>query len=79
MEEKAKEVLLRLKGEDTAFSDAFDAYVNALVKELEIPEKIAVALVTTETVKKYQRKLILHDLFSKSTVDEVLKCTNTKN
>ena len=71
MKEKAKKVLLELKAQNKDLSDAFDAYVKKLAEELEIPESIAVSLVTTEMVNRNEKKLILHDLFSKATLDEV--------
>ena len=73
MNERAKEVLLRLKKLDKEFSDSFEAYVDSLTKELEIPREIAVTLVTDECVNKYQRQLILHDLFSEMTLDKLNK------
>ena len=72
MNEKAKEVLLRFKELDAEFSKSFDAYVDALVKNLEIPRNIAVTLVTTEMVNKNETKLILYDLFSEKTIKSVL-------
>ena len=71
MKERAKQALLELKAQNKDLSDAFDAYVKKLADELEIPESIAVTLVTTELVNRNEKKLILHDLFSKATLDEV--------
>ena len=71
MKERAKQALLELKAQNKDLSDAFDAYVKKLAEELEIPESIAVTLVTTELVNRNEKKLILHDLFSKATLDEV--------
>ena len=71
MKERAKQALLELKEKNKDLSEAFDAYVKKLAEELEIPESIAVTLVTTELVNANERKLILHDLFSKATLDEV--------
>ena len=71
MKERAKQALLKLKAQNKDLSDAFDAYVKKLAEELEIPESIAVTLVTTELVNRNEKKLILHDLFSKATLDEV--------
>lgn len=72
MNEKAKEVLLSLKEQDAELAKSFDAYVDALVKNLEIPRNIAVTLVTTEMVNKNETKLILYDLFSEKTIKSVL-------
>ena len=71
MKERAKQVLMELKEKNKELSDAFDAYVKKIAEELEIPESIAVSLVTTEMVNRNEKKLILHDLFSKVTLDEV--------
>ena len=71
MKERAKQALLELKEKNKDLSEAFDAYVKKLAEELEIPESIAVTLVTTELVNANERKLILHDLFSKTKLDEV--------
>ena len=71
MKERAKQVLMELKEKNKELSDAFDAYVKKMAEELEIPESIAVSLVTTEMVNRNEKKLILHDLFSKVTLDEV--------
>ena len=73
MREKAKEILLRLKDKDKALSNAFNDYVQHLVKELEITEELAVTLVTDELVNKYQRDLIMRDLFSKITLENIKK------
>ena len=72
MNDKAKEVLLRLKEQDAELSKSFEAFVDAIVRELEIPRNIAVTLVTTEMVNKNEKKLILYDLFSEKTIKEVL-------
>lgn len=69
MKEKARKILLELKKKDKALSKAFDMYVKNLVDSLEIPEDIAVTLVRDELVNQYERKLILHNLFSKSTLE----------
>ena len=71
MRERAKEILLNLKTKDKALSEAFNDYVKHLVDELEISEELAVTLVTDELVNKYQRDLILRDLFSKSTLEKI--------
>ena len=70
MRERAKEILLKLKSEKKEFSDAFDNYVKHLIEELEIDESLAVTLVTDELVIRNERKLILHDLFSKATLEQ---------
>lgn len=69
MREKAKKILLKLKEKNKALSDSFDDYVKILSKELEIPRELTITLVTDELVNKYQRDLILHELFSKSTLE----------
>ena len=73
MREKAKQILLELKASNKALSDAFDGYVNKLAKNLEISEDIAVTLVRDELLNQYERKLILYDLFSKSTLENLDK------
>ncbi|MBQ7339228.1 MAG: hypothetical protein IJW43_00035 [Clostridia bacterium] len=70
MKEKAKEILLGLKQKDKVLASAFNEYVELLVSSLEIPKDIAITLVTSELVNKYQKELILRDLFSKSTLEE---------
>ena len=71
MRERAKEILIRLKEKDELLSKAFDEYVQLLVKELEISERIAITLVTDELVNSFQKDLILRDLFSKSTLEKI--------
>ncbi len=71
MKEKAKEILLRLKEKNKVLSDSIDDYVKAVAKELEISDEIASSLVMTEIVNKNQKQLILSQLFSPSTLDEV--------
>ncbi len=73
MREKAKEILLNLKDKDKALSDAFNDYVKHLVCELEISEDIASTLVVDELVNRYERDLILRDLFSIETLKYVKK------
>lgn len=73
MREKAKEILLELKAKDKVLSDAFDEYVNHLKETLEIPKEIAVSLVTSELVSKYEKDLIMRDLFSKITLESIKK------
>ena len=73
MKEKARKILLELKKKDKALSKAFDTYVKHLVDSLEIPEDIAVTLVRDELVNQYERKLILHNLFSKTTLENLDK------
>lgn len=70
MRERAKEILLKLKNEKKEFSEAFDNYVKHLADELEIDERLAVTLVTDELINNNERKLILHDLFSKATLEQ---------
>ena len=73
MRERAKEIFIRLKEKDKALSEAFDEYVQHLVKELEISESLAVTLVTDELVNNHQRDLIMRDLFSKLTLENLDK------
>ena len=69
MRERAKKILLKLKEKNKALSEVFDDYVKSLSVSLEISESIAVTLVTDELVNKYQKDLILRDLFSSSTLE----------
>lgn len=71
MKEKAKEILLKLKEKNKVLSDSIDDYVKAVAKELEISDEIASRLVMTEIVNKNQKQLILSQLFSPSTLNEV--------
>ena len=71
MKEKARKILDELKEKDKALSESFDAYVKQVAERLEIPEEIAVRLVKEELVNKYEKKLILSNLFSKMTLEEV--------
>lgn len=73
MKEKAKQILIELKEKNKALAEAFDDYVKNLVDSLEINEDIAITLVTDELVNKYQKDLILHELFSKSTLENLDK------
>lgn len=71
MKEKARKILDELREQDKALSESFDAYVKQVSERLEIPEEIAVRLVREELVNKYEKKLILSNLFSKMTLEEV--------
>ena len=73
MRERAKKILLDLKQKDKALSTAFNEYVEHLSKELEIEEELAVTLVTDELVNKYKKDLILRDLFSRLTLENLKK------
>ena len=73
MRERAKKILLELKEKNKVLSDVFDDYVKHLSVNLEINESIAVSLVTEELINKYQKDLILHELFSKSTLENLEK------
>ena len=73
MRERAKEILLKLKENNVALKTAFDEYVEQLSKELERPKDIAVTLVTSELVNQHEKELILHELFSKFTLESVKK------
>lgn len=73
MKEKAKQIFLELKEKDNALSEAFNSYVKKLSEDLEIDESIAVALVTDELVNRYHKKLILNDLFSKYSLENLNK------
>lgn len=70
MRERAKEVLLKLKSEKREIAEAFDNYVKHLVEELEIEESLAVTLVTDDLVNEYESRLIMHELFKKSTLEQ---------
>ena len=70
MKEKAKEIFNQLKEKNEELNDSFNAYVDSLTENLEIPREIAVTLVTEELVNANQKKLILHGLFSKWTLEE---------
>lgn len=71
MRERARNALNELKAKDQDLRDKFNSYVALLAEELEIPEDVAVALVTEELVNRNERKLILYDLFSKKTLENV--------
>lgn len=71
MRVKAKQIFLSLKEKNEILSKAFDEYVETLTSELEIPKQIAVTLVTDELVNKYEKDLILRDLFSRLTLDNI--------
>lgn len=71
MKAKALEILDELKAKNEELNNSFNAYVKAVSERLEVPEEIAVNLVRTELVNKYERKLILSDLFSKLTLEEL--------
>lgn len=73
MKEKAKQIFLELKEKDNALSEAFNSYVKKLSENLEINESIAVTLVTDELVNRYQKRLILNDLFSKYSLENLKK------
>ena len=68
MREKAKKIFLDLKAKDKELKKIFDEYVNSLKNELEIDEDIAIKLVTDELVNKYEKQLILRNLFSNLTL-----------
>lgn len=70
MKERAKKALAKLQQQNVELKRSFDAYVNKLVDELEIPKDIAVTLVRDELVNKYEKELILKDLFSKHTLKD---------
>jgi len=70
MNEKSKAIFLELKENNKDLSDSFNEYVDNLAEKLDIPRDIAVTLVTTELVNKYEKQLILKGLFSKMTLDE---------
>ena len=73
MRERAKQIFLDLKEKDKALSTAFDEYVESLSLSLEVPKDIAVTLVTDELVNKYEKNLILRELFSKMTLENLDK------
>jgi len=70
MKEKAKEIFNKLKEKNKELSDIFNEYVDSLSVDLEIPREIAVTLVTDQLVVENEKKLILHGLFSKYTLEQ---------
>ena len=72
MKERAKKVLLELKSKNENLQKDFDLLVNGMVKELEIPERIARQIVLDQLVSDNEKQLILYDIFSPS----VLKKNN---
>lgn len=73
MNERAKQIFNELKRNDAELSKLFDVYVKKLSNDLEIPEDIAVTLVTDELVNRYEKKLILKGLFGKQTLETLEK------
>lgn len=73
MKEKARHILLDLKTRDEELNNIFNEYVNLLRDELEVPEEIAVKLVIDELVNKYEKQLILRNLFSNLTLENLKK------
>ena len=73
MNERAKQIFNELKEQDDSLSKSFDVYVKKLSEELEIPEEIAVTIVTDELVNRYENKLILKGLFTKRTLEKLGK------
>ncbi len=73
MRERAKGILINLKNKNSDLKESFDAYVKSLSESLEIPERIAVNLVTDELVMQYEKQLILSELFSKYTLEDMKK------
>ena len=73
MKEKAKQIFLGLKEKDKVLSEAFNNYVKKLSEDLEINEELAVTLVTDELVNRYQKNLILENLFSKYSLENLEK------
>ena len=70
MKEKAKEIFNKLKEKNKELSDIINEYVDSLSVDLEIPREIAVTLVTDQLVVENEKKLILHGLFSKYTLEQ---------
>ena len=73
MRERAKKILIELKNKNSDLKESFDAYVKSLSESLEIPERIAVNLVTDDLVMQYEKQLILSELFSKYTLEDMQK------
>ena len=71
MNERAKEIFLELKEKNKVLEVAFNEYVDSLTKDLEIPRDIAVTLVRDELVNRYEKDLILRQLFSDMTLKNV--------
>ena len=70
MKEKAKEILLKLKEKNEFISNEIDSYAKLLASELDIPEDIAKNCVLDDLSNKYQKKLILLELFATDTLKE---------
>lgn len=70
MKEKAKEILLKLTQKKKELSDSIDSYSNLVAKELDIPEEIAKTIVLDDITNKYQKQLLLYELFSEETLKE---------
>ncbi len=77
-DERAKKALEILKAHDQELQEKFDSYVALLKEELEISEEIATRLVTTDLVNRNKKKLILFEMFSKSTIKELGLCEDKK-
>lgn len=73
MRDKAKAALEELKTIDKDLLDKFNSYVANLKEELEIPEEIAVTLVTDKLIKINEKKLILYSLFGKDALEIMRK------
>ena len=69
---RAEKVFLELKSKNENLQKDFDLLVNGMVKELEIPERIARQIVLDQLVSDNEKQLILYDIFSPS----VLKKNN---
>ena len=70
--ERAEKVFLELKSKNESLQKDFDLLVDGMVKDLEIPERIARQIVLDQLVSDNQKQLILYDIFSPS----VLKKNN---
>ena len=73
MNERAKQIFNELKADSAELSKSFDVYVKKLSEELEIPEEIAVTIVTDDLVNRYENELILKGLFTKRTLEKLGK------
>lgn len=70
MKEKAKEILIKLKAKYKELSDSIDDYSKLVSKELDIPETIAKTVVLDDITNKYQKQLLLYELFNEETLKE---------
>lgn len=68
--ERAKEVLKELKSKHEEFNNSFEDVVKKMVKDLEIPERIARQIVLDQLASDNAKQLILYDIFSPSVLEK---------